>query len=541
MFCCSLLLGWQAVAQQEPQTHGYSLALVTSDSEHFPIGVAISSLIKLRLLPDHHIDLTTISTDAYTTNLELVLEDRAQFALMVGPLVDDLHAEFEDDGVLRALAAIGSSGVDDAKTPGRSDQGIGKSYFLAVRADVDEDVVYKMTKTIFDHLSQLQTIDENAKRVTLEDATIGLPVPIHEGALRYYREREVSMPALAEFFTSSSLERYELPADARASINDSTVGVLAADSSAADQMITDDLATVLEDEDGLRLISMASADSLNHLGDLIYREGVDLAIIPADLLTYARKKEIYPNVVDQVRYIATLFDAEVHVLVNESIKTIDDLKGKRVSFGIGDSTAALTAANVFDALNLPVVQRSLELEEAIVELKTGALSGVVIVGAKPLPELASLRPDDGLALLPIAQKDVTDAYEPAMIEANDYPGLLAPDQAVSTIAVPTVLATYNWQPGGERYAVVARFVVALFDRLLELKNKGRHPKWQIIDLTDELQGWERWHPAETWIKEIVDKKDALKKANRIRKGLDAIGLRSARNEIGREGEALLVD
>lgn len=60
--------------------------------------------------------------------------------------------------------------------------------FLAVHADVDEETVYLFTKTIYENLGFLQAIHTATKAMSLEDAITGLPVPLHAGAERYYRE-----------------------------------------------------------------------------------------------------------------------------------------------------------------------------------------------------------------------------------------------------------------------------------------------------------------------------------------------------------------
>ena len=53
--------------------------------------------------------------------------------------------------------------------------------FLAVRADVDEDAVYLMTKTIFENLPFLQNIHPATNAMALESALSGLPMPLHPG------------------------------------------------------------------------------------------------------------------------------------------------------------------------------------------------------------------------------------------------------------------------------------------------------------------------------------------------------------------------
>jgi len=65
---------------------------------------------------------------------------------------------------------------------------------LAVRADIPDDVVYKITRAIFDNLDALHEIHQATREVTLDTALIGLGAPLHPGAVRYYREQGLDIP-----------------------------------------------------------------------------------------------------------------------------------------------------------------------------------------------------------------------------------------------------------------------------------------------------------------------------------------------------------
>lgn len=66
---------------------------------------------------------------------------------------------------------------------------------LAVRADVPEEAVYKITAAIFDNLAALHEIHSATREVTLDRALRGLGAPLHPGAIRYYREQGLEIPA----------------------------------------------------------------------------------------------------------------------------------------------------------------------------------------------------------------------------------------------------------------------------------------------------------------------------------------------------------
>ena len=65
---------------------------------------------------------------------------------------------------------------------------------LVARDDVSEEIVYNMTKLLWENLATLQEIHGATKSMAIEIALNGIPVPLHSGALRYYQEQGVNIP-----------------------------------------------------------------------------------------------------------------------------------------------------------------------------------------------------------------------------------------------------------------------------------------------------------------------------------------------------------
>ncbi len=71
---------------------------------------------------------------------------------------------------------------------------IAQPNFLAVNASVDEEHVYLVTKTMYENLGFLTAIHPATKAMAVEKAMAGLPVPLHPGAARYYKEIGLKVP-----------------------------------------------------------------------------------------------------------------------------------------------------------------------------------------------------------------------------------------------------------------------------------------------------------------------------------------------------------
>ena len=59
---------------------------------------------------------------------------------------------------------------------------------LVASSELPEEVVYLLTKTIFENLEYIHASHNAAKDITLETALNGLSIPLHPGAERYYKE-----------------------------------------------------------------------------------------------------------------------------------------------------------------------------------------------------------------------------------------------------------------------------------------------------------------------------------------------------------------
>ena len=66
---------------------------------------------------------------------------------------------------------------------------------LAVRRDMSDDLVYKITKTIFDNLPEMRKTAVTLRDITLDDPFTGGNIQLHPGAIRFYKEKGKKIPA----------------------------------------------------------------------------------------------------------------------------------------------------------------------------------------------------------------------------------------------------------------------------------------------------------------------------------------------------------
>ena len=260
----------------------------------------------------------------------------------------------------------------------------------------------------------------------------------------------------------------------------------------------EELRKILDDGDEMRLLPIVSRGSAANLEDLLYLRGVDIAVTQVDIFEYFRTQRKIPNLEQRVHYLLRFPVAEVQLVTRKNITSIEQLRGKKVHFATPGGASTITGVIALQRLGIDVEQVTGDITGGVDELVKGEVDALMRVVQKPVGYLQRIPANLGLHMLSIPySKTFTDLYALAEITNADYPNLVAPNERVDTIAVPSVLAVYNWPKTTDRYRRVERFVQRLFANFDKLQNPPYHAKWKDVNLAASIPGWTRFSVAET--------------------------------------------
>ncbi len=282
-----------------------------------------------------------------------------------------------------------------------------------------------------------------------------------------------------------------------------TVGVAGGLIDGTYMRFADELAKVLDDGDNLRILPMVSYGAASNLDDLIYLRGIDVAVTQSDVFEYFRTERKTPNLQNRVQYILRLPISELHILAKTDIRSVEDLRGKKVNFGPAGSGSSLTGTIVFQRLGVQVEPVLIDQQSALQKLRSDEVAALVRVVGKPVDFFTRIPANSGLHLVPIPfTKTFADYYTLGELDAKDYPTLIAEGQKVDTIGVPAVLAVINWRKGSDGYRRVERFIEQLFAKWDKFQAPPRHPKWRDVNLAATVPGWTRYSLSEQMLERI---------------------------------------
>ncbi len=290
-------------------------------------------------------------------------------------------------------------------------------------------------------------------------------------------------------------------------INSWTVGIAAGNGSGTAFTFVEGMRRVLDDGDNMRVLPIITRGVPANLDDLLYLRGVDIAVAQSDAFEYFRTNRKINNLNKRVNYILRFPIAEVQVIARPDIRSLEDLRGKRVDFGPPGTSTTLTTPLIFQRLGINVQEVKLPnpfTPAAYQRIAKGEADAAVRVSQKPLSHVAQIPPNSGLHLVSIPfNKVFADLYAIGEFTHEDYPNLVPEGQRVDTLAVPFVLAAYNWPKDSDRYRKVERFVVKLFENWEKLRQPPFAAKWRDINLAATVPGWSRLPAAEEQLAKLV--------------------------------------
>ncbi len=145
-----------------------------SKVEYLPFGESVE------LMKNRQLDVTLQSAGLGVSSLRDLATAMEIVVVAVPP---DVIKKVNDPAYVATVIPAHTYQGQNADVPAAAVQN-----FLVTHEGVSNDVVYGMTKALWTNLDQLVAAHSAAKAIVLKNALQGMPVPLHPGAEKYYRE-----------------------------------------------------------------------------------------------------------------------------------------------------------------------------------------------------------------------------------------------------------------------------------------------------------------------------------------------------------------
>lgn len=270
---------------------------------------------------------------------------------------------------------------------------------------------------------------------------------------------------------------------------------------------------------GINLSVANSNGSVENVYAVYNRPNTQMGIVQADVLAFISRSQTDPilkRIAQKTKLVLPLYNEEVHLVGRNDIVSFANLTGRKVAIGEEGSGTYLTAKLIFEISEVaPAEMITIGTEQALAQLKAGKIDAMFYVAGYPVKLFKeNITSQDGLALIPILDKSVTEFYPSAKIPQNTY---AFQTEEVSTIAVKAVLISYDFRT--THCDNVGKFAKMISDNFEWLKKNG-HPKWNQVDLNYTLKGWEQYDCVQNYLGK--KKEIQRRKPSEINPVLDAI-------------------
>lgn len=142
--------------------------------EYLPFGESVE------LMKNRQLDVTLQSAGLGVSSIR---DLAASVDIVIIPVPEDVVKKINNEAYQPASIPAGTYEGQDSDTPT-----VAVPNFLVTAEQVPDDVVYEMTKVFYEQLDTLKSAHNAAQAIKLENALKGMPVPVHPGAERYYKE-----------------------------------------------------------------------------------------------------------------------------------------------------------------------------------------------------------------------------------------------------------------------------------------------------------------------------------------------------------------
>ncbi|WP_160722902.1 TAXI family TRAP transporter solute-binding subunit [Bacillus sp. USDA818B3_A] len=247
-------------------------------------------------------------------------------------------------------------------------------------------------------------------------------------------------------------------------------------------------AKIIKDETGIETNAETSGASAENMTTLKNGDG-EIAFTQTDIASYANEGKLMfkDNKVSNVQAIATLYPETIQIVTTKKagIKTVNDLKGKKVSVGAPGSGTVANAEQILEMYGLTfndIKKQDLSFDESTEGIQDGTIDAAFVTAGTPTGAVESLSATEDVVIVPIEQEKIDQLIEkyPYYVKDEVPAGTYKLTDSVSTVAVQAMLVARSDLSEQAVYDITK----AIFENL----NKVTHAKGKLIKVENALTG-----------------------------------------------------
>lgn len=247
-------------------------------------------------------------------------------------------------------------------------------------------------------------------------------------------------------------------------------------------------ANIIKDATGIESNAETTGASAENMQSLKDGNG-EIAFTQTDIASYAKDGKLMfeGNAVDNVSAIGTLYPETIQIVTTEKsgIKSVEDLKGKKVSVGAPGSGTAANAEQILEIHGLTfddIKKQDLSFDESTSGIQDGAIDAAFVTAGTPTGAVEGLAATEKVVIVPIAQDKIDALIEKYPYYTKDEvpAGVYGMKDVVPTVAVQAMLVVSN----DLSEDVVYDITKGLFENL----DKVTHAKGKLIKPEKALNG-----------------------------------------------------
>lgn len=134
---------------------------------------------------DNHLDVIYLIASAPTSG---VMDAAAQAKVTLVPIVGEEKATIMEKAPFYVETVITNKQYEFLE---KDIETVATMTIMVTNAELDENIAYELVKNTFEGVTELQAFHPGMREFSLENALIGMSIPLHPGAERYYKEKGI--------------------------------------------------------------------------------------------------------------------------------------------------------------------------------------------------------------------------------------------------------------------------------------------------------------------------------------------------------------